>query len=192
VATFFRESAAAERYGIGRTVLRPILSRLAGQGLLQHVPRRGWHVRPFNRKDLGDFLAVRETLELSALDAANDKLEQQTLLGFLEGNRGRDGTRFGGLNNNLHAYWINLSGNRYIIEFFARQARYYTTLFNFAAPEAHVVQEMAAQHCQILEPLIAGRFADAKQALARHIRAQQPIVEQLIERIQSGARSLTG
>ncbi|MEX2317545.1 MAG: GntR family transcriptional regulator [Pirellulales bacterium] len=183
---FFREAAAAKRYGIGRTVLRPILSRLAGQGLLEHVPRRGWRVRAFDRQDLRDFLVVRETLELAALEAARDQLDNRKLEEFLEGNREREG-QLGGLNNNLHAYWIKLSGNRYIIEFFERQALYYTTLFDFAAPEAHVVQEMAAEHCAILEPLIAGNFGEAKQALVRHIRDQQPIVERLIEQIQSRA-----
>jgi DNA-binding GntR family transcriptional regulator len=184
---FFREAAAAERYGIGRTVLRPLLARLTGQGLIEHVPRRGWRVRPFDRKDLRDFLVVRETLELTALEAARDKLDNNVLNELLEGNRERDGALSGGLNNNLHAYWIGLSGNRYISEFFERQARYYTTLFDFAAPEAHVVREMAAEHCAILEPLIAGRFDEAKQALVRHIRDQQPIVERLIEQIQSEA-----
>jgi DNA-binding GntR family transcriptional regulator len=185
-SSFFREAAAAKRYGIGRTVLRPILSRLAGQGMIEHVPRRGWRVRAFDRNDLKDFLVVRETLELTALDAAQDKLDNRVLMELLEGNRSREGA--GGLNNNLHAYWIQLSGNRYIIDFFQRQALYYTTLFDFAAPEAHVVQEMAAEHCAILEPLIAGRFADAKKALVRHIRDQQPIVERLIEQLQSGHR----
>jgi DNA-binding GntR family transcriptional regulator len=185
---FFREAAAAQRFGIGRTVLRPILSRLAGQGLIEHVPRRGWRVRAFDRQDLRDFLCVRETLEVAALEAARDKLDVHRLEEFLEGNRQRKG-RLGGLNNNLHSYWIRLSGNRYIIDFFERQALYYTALFDFAAPEAHVVQEMAAQHCAILEPLIAGNFAEAKKALIRHIRDQQPIVERLIEQFQTSARA---
>ena len=94
----------------------------------------------------------------------------------------------GALNNNLHSYWIKLSGNRYIIDFFERQAVYYTTLFDYAAPEAHVVEEMAGQHREILEALIEGRWSDAKKALVRHIRDQKPIVQQLMEQIQSGQR----
>ncbi len=178
-----REAAASARFGIGRTVLRPILSRLAGQGLIEHVPRRGWRIRAFDRKDLSDFLYVRESLEEAALVAARDKLDVKRLNDFLDGNRDRK-ARSGGLNNNLHEYWIRLSENRYIIEFFERQALYYTTLFDFAAPEAHVVREMAAQHCAILEPLIAGKFDAAKEALIRHIRDQKPIVERLIEQIR--------
>lgn len=185
---YIREEAAADRYGIGRTVLRPILSRLAGQGLLEHVPRRGWRVRPFDKNDLCDFVDVREALELKALDEARPKLEKEALEQFLEGNRSRSGMQMGALNNNLHSYWIKLSGNRYIIDFFERQALYYRTLFDYAAPEAHVVDEMAAQHRAILEALIEGHWTEAKKALVRHIRDQKPIVQQLMEQIQSNAK----
>jgi DNA-binding GntR family transcriptional regulator len=185
---YIREAAAASRYGIGRTVLRPILSRLAGQGLLEHVPRCGWRVRKFDTKDLSDFIEVRQTLELKALDEARPKLQKEMLEQFLEGNRSpRGDMQMGALNNNLHSYWIKLSGNRYIIDFFERQAVYYTTLFDYAAPEAHVVEEMAGQHREILQALIEQRWSDAKKALMRHIRDQEPIVQQLMAQVQSGS-----
>jgi DNA-binding GntR family transcriptional regulator len=186
-AQYIREAAAAARYGIGRTVLRPIFSRLAGQGLLEHVPRRGWRVRPFDTKDLCDFIEVREALELIALDDARSKLEREPLQQLLEGNRPGGDRQAGALNNNLHSYWIKLSGNRYIIDFFERQTLYYRTLFDYAAPEAHVVDEMAAQHREILQALIDGRWAEAKKALVRHIRDQKPIVQKLMEQIQNRA-----
>jgi DNA-binding GntR family transcriptional regulator len=182
---YMREGAAAAKYGIGRTVLRPIFSRLAGQGLLEHVPRCGWRVHPFDKKDLCDFVIVRESLELAALEQAREKLDKRELQRFLDGNRGETNILLGGLNNNLHSYWIGLSGNRYIINFFARQAVYYTTLFDFAAPEAHVVAEMAGQHCEILESLIDDQWSTAKKALVRHIRDQKPVVQKLLEQIQS-------
>jgi len=185
---YIREEAAAAKYGIGRTVLRPIFSRLAGQGLMEHVPRRGWRVRPFDKNDLCDFVEVREALELRALDEAKPKLQKEVLEQFLAGNRPGGDMQIGALNNNLHSYWIKLSGNRYIIDFFERHGLYYRTLFDYAAPQAHVVDEMAAQHRQILEALIEGRWRDAKQALIKHIRDQKPVVQQLMEQIQSGAK----
>lgn len=188
---YMREGAAAAKYGIGRTVLRPIFSRLAGQGLLDHVPRCGWRVRPFDQHDLCNFIVVRESLELAALEQAREKLDKETLEKFLAGNQGEANVQMGGLNNNLHGYWIQLSDNRYIIDFFDRQAVYYTTLFDFAAPEAHVVAEMAAQHCEILEALIHDEWSTAKKALVRHIRNQKPIVQKLLQQIRS-AEALRG
>jgi DNA-binding GntR family transcriptional regulator len=185
--SYIREGAASERYGIGRTVLRPIFSRLAGQGLLEHVPRCGWRVRKFDKNDLCNFIVVREALELTALEQSRPRLDKEILRQFLEGNQPGGDMKMGQLNNNLHSYWIRQSENRYIIDFFERQAVYYTTLFNFAAPEAHVVAEMAQQHREILKPLIDDRFGEAKKALTRHIRDQKPIVQRLLERIQAGA-----
>jgi DNA-binding GntR family transcriptional regulator len=185
---YIREEAAAARYGIGRTVLRPIFSRLAGQGLMEHVPRRGWRVRPFDTSDLNDFIEVREALELRALEEARPKLQKEVLEQFLAGNQPGGDMQIGALNNNMHSYWIKLSGNRYIIDFFERQTLYYRTLFDYAAPEAHVVDEMATQHREILQALIDGHWGDARKALVRHIRDQKPIVQQLMEQIQSGAK----
>jgi DNA-binding GntR family transcriptional regulator len=187
---YIREAAAAERYGVGRTVLRPIFSRLAGQGLIEHVPRCGWRVRAFDKKDLCDFIVVREALELEAIQEARPRLDKQMLVQLLEDNRTVGTMQMGALNNNLHSYWIKLSENRYIIDFFARQGLYYTTLFHYAAPEAHVVADMAAQHCEILEALIEDRWNEAKRALVRHIRDQKPIVQQLMEQIQTAPKNI--
>ena len=186
-SNYIREDAAAAKYNVGRTVLRPIFGRLTGQGLLQHFPRQGWRVRPFDKKDLCDFIIVRETLELCALEHARPNLDKDVLKELLEENRNVAEINVGALNNNLHSYWINLSGNHYIVDFFNRQALYYTSLFHFAAPEAHIIVEMAQQHCEILEALIEDRWTLAKKSLVKHIRDQKPAVVKLIDEFRSRA-----
>ena len=49
---YLREYSLAEKYGLGRSIIRQIFSRFAGAGLLEHVPRKGWLVHPFRRADL--------------------------------------------------------------------------------------------------------------------------------------------
>src|SRR5579859_709819 len=39
---YLREETTAERLGVGRAVLRQLLNRLQGKGLIEHLPRRGW------------------------------------------------------------------------------------------------------------------------------------------------------
>lgn len=179
-AGFLREHYAEEQYGVGRTVLRPILSRLAGQGLIERIPRRGWRIRPFDKEDLCSFLQVRELLELKALELAQPALEAERLEEMLRLNQSPDVDKEQALNNSLHSYWIGLCGNVYIQRFFSREAVYYRTLFDYAAPHASVVKEMASQHCKILENLLAKKRRAAADALAEHIRAQKPIVLTLI------------
>ena len=67
---FIREEDTAKRYAISQSAVRQVLHRLAGMGLLEHLPRRGWRLRPFRREDLDAFLEVREVLELKALALA--------------------------------------------------------------------------------------------------------------------------
>ena len=77
---FLRESAMAKKYATGRTVIRRIFNRLAGEGIIDHIPRCGWKLRSFSKEDLTAFLQVREILELKALDLAKNHLEQDALI----------------------------------------------------------------------------------------------------------------
>lgn len=176
--TYLREEVTAERLGVGRTVLRQVLNRLAGQGVIEHLPRRGWRVKLFNAAEMNAYLQVRECLELKALDLARLRLNSADLKRMLRGN-----CPAGRLDNDLHRYLIEKADNPYIREFFERHGRYYTMLFDYAAPEANVVRSMARQHRDILRALLAQDWKAARQALARHIRAQRPIVQRLLRKL---------
>jgi len=184
-----REEALAEKHQVGRSIIRQSLSRLAGAGLIEHVPRRGWLVHPIQEEDVVAYLDVRETLELKALDLARPHIDNADLAPMLEGNAPAGKGQPPRLDNRLHEYLIAKSGNRYIRNFFGQYAAtYYTSAFDYAAPEAHFVAEMAAQHRDILEALIGQHWARAREALALHIRAQRPVLAQLLH--SESARNL--
>src|SRR5262249_42259522 len=44
VPVLLREETTAEKYGISRSSTRQIFQRLAGRGILGHLPRRGWQL----------------------------------------------------------------------------------------------------------------------------------------------------
>jgi DNA-binding GntR family transcriptional regulator len=179
--SFLREETTSERFGIGRTVLRQVFNRLAGKGLLEHVPRRGWRVHPYNEKEMLAYLDVRVSLELKALDLARPYLIQADLERMLRGNKPTPGTQDERLDNDLHQYLVEKSGNRYIKTFFEQHGAYHTHLFAFAAPSAKVVKAMAGQHRAILRALIDKDWRKARRALAYHIRSQSPIVRRLFK-----------
>jgi DNA-binding GntR family transcriptional regulator len=173
-AVYLRESMIADKYDVGRSIIRTTFSRFAGAGLLDHVPHRGWRVQPFRVEDMEAYLAVREVLELMALDRARVIIKKADVVALLDGENH-------GLNNALHRYIIEKSGNRYISEFFSQfVARYYTKLFYYAAPEAAVVDEMTVQHQRILEALLEKAWSRARQELSHHIRAQKTVLEKLL------------
>jgi len=120
-------------------------------------------------------------LELKALDLAKPRIRVADLVPMLAANPADDGSETPRLDNRLHEYLITTSGNCSIQRFFRQyMATYFTLAFDYAAPEAHVVPEMAAQHRAILEALITQQWACAREALALHIRAQRPIPTRLL------------
>jgi DNA-binding GntR family transcriptional regulator len=206
---FLRENAWSQRLGIGRGILRPLLSELAGLGFVLHVPRRGWQVRPFSEQDMLQYLEIRELLELKALELAQGHLDSQRLQEMLEGNptapgdavetdpwagqgppldpSGTDHARASlpPLNNEIHGYLIQQAGNRYIADFFQRHSAYYTQLFQMAAVQTGWRDAMAAQHREILLALLEHDWSRAQVALANHIRAQRPVVQELLKQIRA-------
>jgi len=180
---YLREEATAERFGIGRTLLRQVLSRLAGRGLIQHLPNRGWRVQMYDESEMVAYLQVRECLEVKALELARLHLVPADLDRMLRGNQPAPGSHTERLDNDLHRYIVEKSGNRYIRDFFERNGVFYETLFAFAAPEANVVRGMARQHRSILRALLARDWRTARTALVHHIRSQRPIVRRLLQRL---------
>lgn len=183
---FIREEAMAERHGIGRTLLRSVFQRLAGGGLLEHVPRRGWRVPSFQKDEMDSYLDIRETLEVKALDLARAKLDATDLGRMMDGN-GPDAVKRGSIDNTLHSYFVQQSGNRYIAAFFDANGRYYNALFDYAALGAKVVAKMADQHLDILEHARAKRWAKARTSLAHHIQSQRPVMEAMIASVRASS-----
>jgi DNA-binding GntR family transcriptional regulator len=179
---YLREEATAKKYNTGRTVMRQVLSRLAGVGMIEHVPRCGWKVRTFREKDMLDYLQTRELLELKALSLARPRFVKSELLQLLNGNVAGDITSSSQLDNDLHAYWIDRCDNWYIQDFFQRHGAFFTALFDFAALGDEIKAVMAQEHRDILECLLIDDWQGAEQALIKHIQDQVKNVLKLMSK----------
>ncbi|MBL8795670.1 MAG: GntR family transcriptional regulator [Planctomycetia bacterium] len=186
-ASHLKIADVAEQHGIGRSSVHTIFHRLAGLGMLEHVPRCGWQVRPFREEDLDAYLEVRELLELRALELAAPRLVMADLEELLERNRPGDAGSPTQLDNSLHSYWIERSRNRYIQDFFERQGAYYTALYAHAAVGADLVATLAEQHRAILQPLLKKKLRQAQTALAADIRSLRSILKDAIRRLEEGS-----
>jgi DNA-binding GntR family transcriptional regulator len=175
-----REEATAEQYDLSRAAIRQIFHRLAGDGLLEHLPRRGWRLRPFRQDDLDAFIEVRVTLERKALELAKHRLVEEDLRAMLAGNRLPTGSRGAPkIDDRLHAYLIEKAANPYIADFFARHGKYYEVVFDWEALDRAAAVQAVEQHREILEALIARQWEEAGDRLEHHIRHNHPVLEQL-------------
>ncbi|WP_010586176.1 GntR family transcriptional regulator [Schlesneria paludicola] len=179
-AVYLREEVTAEKYEISRSAIRNILHRLAGEGMLDHIPRRGWRLRPFRQNDLQAFVEVREVLELKALELARPKLVNDELQRMLDANpfpASPDAAPQ--IDESLHQYLINTAGNTYIRDFFARQGRYFRLMFQWEDHAYDIAVETIRQHREILTALIEGRWTAARKALSYHILHNHPILSRV-------------
>ena len=180
-AAYLREEATAEKYAISRSVMRNILHRLAGEGMLDHIPRRGWRLRPFRQDDLQAFIEVREVLELKALELARPKLDVAELQRMLDLNVPPAPSGVSpGVDESLHEYLISTAGNAYIKDFFDRQGRYYRLLFEWEDHDGTVAIETMRQHHNILTALLQKNWSRARKALSHHILDNHPILSQIV------------
>ena len=179
-SVFLREMASAKKYDISRTSLRNIFNRLAGDGMLEHVPRRGWKLRSFNQHDLDAFIEVRVVLELKALDLAKESLDQGVLQKILDGNQVPETDEEPlQIDNSLHEYLIKQSDNYYIISFFDRHGRYFDLLFLWESNDRDAAIQEIQQHQRILSALINEDWTSARKELELHLRSNHPVLSQL-------------
>ena len=182
--SFVREEATASKHGLTRSTLRQILQRLAGEGILEHVPRRGWRVKPFSQEDMDAFIEVREVMELKALDLAKAKLpspeSQRKLRQIKENNQLANGKKGQAkIDNSLHAYFIDLAANPYINDFFNRHGRYFTILFNWEGENEKAAAEAVSQHHEIIDALLAQNWSLGKKRLSHHLHSNHPVLKNL-------------
>ncbi len=183
---YLREEATAEKYDVSRSAIRNILHRLAGEGILDHIPRRGWRLRPFRQGDLQAFIEVREVLELKALELARPKLDTGELQRMLELSVPPASSGISqSVDESLHEYLIAIAGNAYIKDFFDRQGRYYRLLFEWEDHDDAVAIETMRQHHEVLTALVKKNWTAARKALSHHILDNHPILSQ-IEGISDG------
>ena len=179
-SVYLREEATAEKYGLSRSAVRNIFHRLAGSGMLDHIPRKGWRLRTFRQQDMQAFLEVREVMELKALELAWPHLVEDELQDMMEGNHfpesGDDEAR---IDNSLHAYIIDKAGNVYIKSFFKQQSSYYDVLFDWEDQDRETAIETVRQHRDILQALLDKDRRAARKALSYHIRNNHPVLSQI-------------
>ena len=177
---FLREQETAQRYGTSRGTVRQVFNRMAGAGLIEHLPRRGWRLRPFRHEDMDAFNEVRATLELKAFELAWPRLEERRLREILDGNvvpnSPDDRPK---IDNSLHAYFIEKADNYYIRDFFERHGRYYAVLFDWESLDRGAAIEAVQQHRDILEAILADDRHAAAQALDFHIRNNHSVLKRL-------------
>ena len=177
------EAQLAALTGIGKTPVREALTRLVQEGLVRSMPGHGYEITPITLGDVQDLFNFRLIIEpaaaqlaaghvsapdlrrLDALCAARfSALDQESESQYLQANY------------QFHTTIADASGNRRLAEQVRRALEESERLFHLSNVLKNRSDEVAHEHKDLVDALIAGDGETARKLTLAHITASQRLV----------------
>ena len=167
---------------MGRTAIRQAFLQLAGRGLIVHVPRCGWRVRTFDEGDLAAYLEVREVLENKALSLARPSPGRRRPAAHARWQRV---TQAGALVSTIPCTvtWWKSRGMTTSASSSIATGRITHRSWTLPRPRLTWSRPWRDSTARSCGPCSPKDWSRARRELTRHIRAQRPIVGDLLQRI---------
>ena len=188
--------------GVSRTPLKEAIGRLATEGLITVVPRRGSYVTELTAHDVAERFDVRQILELGAVEEIIDRLTEEHLdrlrevyadLRALTTPEGITSDYFGYLDKDreFHHTILSIAGHRLLLELYEGLNLHLQGAKVFYMAQDKRTDLVGYEHQEILKALEA-RDAEALRATLReHIQsAKQAVVSGIGTQYEPGERSL--
>ncbi|MDE2197607.1 MAG: GntR family transcriptional regulator [Rhodospirillales bacterium] len=177
------ETGLAARFGLGRAPVRAALARLAEEGLVQAVPRRGWVVSLVTVRDIHEVFDLRLLLEPEAARRAASAGGTASLARLdaicRQGHRPEDpdsALAFLAANRDFHAAVAELAGNARLARQIARLLDEATRMLVLGLSRRDRSGEMAHEHASLIAALAAGDGAGAAALMAEQVAASRAMV----------------
>lgn len=175
------ESEIARRLGVSQAPVREAVKRLAHEGLITSMPRRGSYVTQISTEDADDAREVRAMLEEAAAREAVthfDAAARRRLEGFVDGMRRaaevEDLAAFRASDMGFHRTVVELSGNVYLPKLWDVMESRLLTLRVVGDPGfTGSWAEMAESHQDLIELLASGNRGRAAAAFHDHAAGRE-------------------
>lgn len=167
------ESELGDYYGVSRTVVRDVLSRLHERGLITKTQSSHWIVGPLTAESARERFQVRQLLEPEALRLAGDRIDLEKIAQLLQRERTRDPAAHGPadwmqLEQDLMDHCIFRAPNQHLVDLIRHNqmplAAASRALTKLGLPE----DEIAVSEYIMLFELIAARAIDAAAIFLRN------------------------
>lgn len=177
------EAQLCEQYKLGKAPVRMALSRLAHDGLVRAIPRRGYMVTPVTLKDIQDVFELRLLLEPRAARLAAGKVDVKRLrlldeicrAGYQSGEP-KSTARFLEANKDFHVAIAQASGNARLAHAIAQLLDEMTRLLHLGLGLRNRTQEMQHEHRTLVRALVRGDGATAEKICQEQIEAARDMV----------------
>ena len=173
----------AQRLGISYTPVKEALVRLAGEGLVQIVPRKGAYVALLTIPDVVEIYELREALEgLAAAKAAAMATEDQLakIAGYLNDGKlcvaGGEVKRYSDVDILFHRAIAEASGNIRLLEALKKLQSQVRLLMATSASLPGRPQRSIQQHERIYEAIRRRDLDAADDAAKHHVREAREVI----------------
>ena len=177
------EASAAQLLGLGKAPVRAALARLAEEGLVQAVPRRGWVVSLVTIRDIHEVFDLRLLLEPEAAERAAGRVDAEVLHRLDAvcacGYQPEDGDSthaFLNANKAFHVAVAELSGNGRLARQIDRLLDESTRMLALGLRRRDRTGEMAHEHAALIEALALGRATAAAAIMRDQVSASRSMV----------------
>ncbi|RJK64812.1 GntR family transcriptional regulator [Serratia marcescens] len=161
---------------MGRTPINQAIHRLANEGLLQVIPRKGVMVSPLSMDDALELIEVRLANEMLCMQLASQRITERQIATLTELNRQieaasqeRDRVRMMTLDHEFHQELAQIAGNNMLADILsvlhARAQRFWASTLS---REGHM-REVIDEHRAIIAALAAQDSVAAAEAAQAHI-----------------------
>ncbi|MGH9533859.1 MAG: FCD domain-containing protein [Terriglobales bacterium] len=181
------ETQLARHYRCGKAVARAALQRLAQDGWVRALARKGYVIAPVTVRDAHEIFGVRLILEPEAARMAAghvDKAQLEALeavcrAGYRPGDRASEAS-FLRANRDLHVTVAQASGNGRLTALIAGLLDESERLFHLGLAQRDRTLEMQWEHKALLEALAAGDGRAAERITREQVQASQRMVLQVL------------
>ncbi len=169
-----QENDLALRYGVSKSPVRDAFLRLAQQGLVDVLPRKGYRIKPISVADAAEMYEMRLLLERACIDRAVDEAPDATLAAldaFRNSGRTPDLPSWIAYNRAFHVAVARAGANLRlaraacdIIEEFDR-----LTYMSIAAFDTRGLKALVGEHVALIDALQARDKRRARRIAAAHV-----------------------
>jgi DNA-binding GntR family transcriptional regulator len=177
------EAQLCAHYKLGKAPVRMALNRLAHDGLVRAIPRRGYRVAPVTLKNVHDVFELRLMLEPAAARMAAGKMDAERLRTLDEACRAgyepgdaRSTSRFLEANTAFHVEIARAAGNTRLADAVEKLLDEMTRLLHLGLGLRNHSQEMTREHRALVKALARGDGATAERICRERIEAARSMV----------------
>lgn len=177
------EAQLASETGIGKTPIREALTRLIQEGLVGSIPGHGYEVTPITLGDVQDLFSFRLIVEPAAAQLAAGHVVATDLRRLddlcaaqYSIDDARSEERYLRANYTFHATIADAAGNRRLADAVRRVLDESERLLHLSAILRNRSDEVAREHKELVDALIAGDGEMARRMAIAHITASQRLV----------------